>query len=99
MDSSRERLAQDVRTLLADVEMLMRDAAEAGDAEAKDLRQRAEAALKQARDRFEAVEEDLAVRGREAARATDEWVRQNPWTSIGIGAAVGVLVGALIARR
>jgi ElaB/YqjD/DUF883 family membrane-anchored ribosome-binding protein len=99
MDSSREKLAQDVKTLLADVEILFRDAATASGSEAQELRARAEAALQQVRDRFESVEKDLARRGREAAHATDEWVRHNPWTSIGIGAGVGVLVGMLIARR
>ncbi len=99
MESPRERLAQDVRTLLADVDMLFREAAEAGGVEAQDLRQRAEAALHKARDRFEAMEKDVVRRGREAAHATDEWVHHNPWTSIGIGAGVGVLIGMLIARR
>jgi len=99
MESPREKLAQDVRTLLADVDTLFREAAEASGAEAQDLRQRAEAALQKVRDRFESVEKDLVRRGRETAHATDEWVHHNPWTSIGIGAGVGVLIGMLIARR
>jgi ElaB/YqjD/DUF883 family membrane-anchored ribosome-binding protein len=99
MESPREKLAQDVRTLLADVDLLFRQAAQATGAEAQDLRLRAEAALQKARDRFEAVEKDLVRRGREAAHATDEWVHHNPWTSIGIGAGIGVLIGMLIARR
>ena len=36
---------------------------------------------------------------RQAAQATDGFVRERPWQSIGIGAALGVLVGFLIARR
>jgi ElaB/YqjD/DUF883 family membrane-anchored ribosome-binding protein len=99
MDTPRERLAQDVRSLLTDVEQLFREAAQASGAEAQELRRRAEAALLKARQQIESVEEDLLRRGREAAQATDEWVHQNPWTSIGIGAGIGVLVGMLIARR
>ena len=36
------------------------------------------------------------VRG--AARATDGYVRDNPWTAIGIGAGLGLLAGLLISR-
>ena len=34
-----------------------------------------------------------------AAKAADRYVRDNPWTAIGVAAGVGVLVGVLIARR
>jgi len=34
-----------------------------------------------------------------AAKATDEYVHDNPWKSIGIAAGVGLLVGAIIGRR
>ena len=34
-----------------------------------------------------------------AAKATDEYVQENPWKSVGIGAAVGVVIGMLIARK
>jgi len=36
---------------------------------------------------------------RHAAQATDGFVHERPWQAIGIGAALGVLVGFLIARR
>ena len=34
---------------------------------------------------------------RDAAQYTDEVVRQNPWTSVGVGFGAGVLVGVLAA--
>lgn len=99
MESVRERLAGDVKTLLADVDTLFRQAAAASGTEARDLRERAEGALQQARESLEAIEKDVVRRGREAAHATDQWVHKNPWSSIGIGAGVGLLIGMLIARR
>ena len=36
---------------------------------------------------------------REAAARADEYVRDNPWTGVGIGAAVGVVLGVLLTRR
>jgi len=99
MQASREKLVEDLQALLADVDNLFRQAAAAGGQEAQELRRRAEGALSQAVERLAAAERDLLRRGREAARATDDWVHENPWSAIGVGAAVGVLVGMLIARR
>lgn len=41
-----------------------------------------------------------AVRGaRQGAAVTDDYVRENPWQAVGIGAAGGLLLGLLLARR
>lgn len=40
----------------------------------------------------------VTKRGKEAATATDEFVRENPWAALGVAAAVGCLVGFLISR-
>lgn len=45
------------------------------------------------------VGEGVADRARTAARTTDDWVHEEPWTAIGIAAAVGLGVGLLVARR
>jgi ElaB/YqjD/DUF883 family membrane-anchored ribosome-binding protein len=45
------------------------------------------------------LEHDLAARTREAAHKTNAYVHDNPWPSIGVAAAVGLLVGLLISRR
>jgi len=36
---------------------------------------------------------------RAAAKATDAYVHESPWTAVGIAAGVGLLVGVLIGRR
>ena len=36
---------------------------------------------------------------KEIAGKADNYVRENPWTGVGIGAAVGVVLGVLLARR
>ena len=40
-----------------------------------------------------------AEQTREAAAKADNYVRENPWTGVGIGAAVGVVLGVLLSRR
>ncbi|HET7776216.1 MAG TPA: hypothetical protein VFK74_07610 [Azospira sp.] len=34
-----------------------------------------------------------------AARATDDFVHDNPWKAVGIAAGVGLLLGVIIGRR
>jgi ElaB/YqjD/DUF883 family membrane-anchored ribosome-binding protein len=41
----------------------------------------------------------LSEKGKEAATATDEFVRENPWAALGVAAAVGCLVGFLISKK
>jgi ElaB/YqjD/DUF883 family membrane-anchored ribosome-binding protein len=41
----------------------------------------------------------ISDQGRNAAKAADGYVREQPWQAIGITAAVGVLIGFLLGRR
>lgn len=41
----------------------------------------------------------LAGQASKAAAATDEYVNAQPWTAVGISAAVGLIIGLLLARR
>lgn len=47
------------------------------------------------------VDAGTAVSGtaQQAARATDTYVRENPWKVLGVAAAVGALIAILITRR
>lgn len=47
--------------------------------------------------RLQATRERINERARFMANYADEAVHNNPWTSIGIGFGVGVVIGALIA--
>lgn len=52
-----------------------------------------------ARQSIKDMSRDLVGRARQSATATDDYVRAQPWKAIGIGAAVGVVLGMLFARR
>jgi ElaB/YqjD/DUF883 family membrane-anchored ribosome-binding protein len=49
--------------------------------------------------RLQEVQEELKSRARQAAKATDEYVHDNPWKSMGYVAVAGMIVGLLITRR
>ena len=41
----------------------------------------------------------VTKKSKEAATATDEFVRENPWAALGVAAAIGCVVGLLISRK
>ena len=58
--------------------------------------------LQSAKQQLNEVLENLSDRAREYGRYADDAVQQNPWTAVGIGFGVGVVMGALLmmaARR
>lgn len=95
---SKEKLMQDLRVVVADAEELLRvTAGQAGEKVAV-ARERIQENLAAAKERLIAAEQAVAVKARQAARATDEYVHENPWKAVGIGAGVGLIIGMLISR-
>ena len=54
--------------------------------------------LRNAKAEVERIEDLVVTRTKEAAKATDVYVKENPWQSAGIAAGVGLLLGLLIGR-
>lgn len=95
---NREKLIQDFRVVVTDAEELLRATAGVAGEKVSAARERIQENLASAKARLAAAEESVVARTREAAKATDEYVHENPWKAVGIGAAVGVIVGMLIGR-
>jgi ElaB/YqjD/DUF883 family membrane-anchored ribosome-binding protein len=93
------KLMDDLRTVVRDTEDLIKaTAAQTGD-KAEEARRRATAALEGARARLQEAQESAAELGDEAVKATEHYVKKNPWQSLGIAAGVGLVLGVLLARR
>jgi ElaB/YqjD/DUF883 family membrane-anchored ribosome-binding protein len=97
-EASKEKLIQDFRLVVTDAEELLRATAGVAGEKVSAVRERVQENLASARVRLAAAEEDLVAKAREAAKVTDQYVHDNPWKAVGIGAAVGVIVGMLIGR-
>jgi ElaB/YqjD/DUF883 family membrane-anchored ribosome-binding protein len=95
---SKEKLVQDFRVVVSDAEELLRATAGVAGEKVSVARERIQENLAVAKARLANAEEALLAKTREAAKATDEYVHDNPWKAVGIGAAVGVIVGMLIGR-
>jgi ElaB/YqjD/DUF883 family membrane-anchored ribosome-binding protein len=96
---TKEKLMQDLRVVVADAEELLRATAGHAGEKVSSARERIQENLAAAKIRLSDAEEAVVAKTKEAAMATDEYVHENPWQAIGIGAGVGLLVGLLISRR
>ena len=98
-DTPREKLVDDFAAVLSEAEeMLKRAATETGD-KARDLRSQVETKLLHAKLRLQELEGQAVDKAKAAARATDDYVHDNPWQAIGIAAAIGIVAGLLLNRR
>ena len=96
---SADKLMEDLRLVVTDAEeLLSATAGQAGDKVAA-ARARAEESIDAAKARIAQAGYAAAAQTREAAKATDDYVHDNPWTAVGVAAAVGIVIGVLLAKK
>lgn len=96
---TKEKLIADFKVVVADAEELLRaTAGQAGDKIAE-IRGRAQEHLVIAKAKLADAEAAVIERAKQAGRAADNYVHENPWSSVGIAAGVGFLIGLLVGRR
>ncbi len=97
--TAQQRLVSDIKTVIADAEEVLTATADQAGEKVANLRARVQTRLHDAKVRLVHAEEILVTKTKAAAKATDAYVHESPWTAIGIAAGVGLLIGILIGRR
>lgn len=97
--SNKEKLVSDMKVVVSDAEEILRATAGVAGDKVGELRERIIDRLRDAKVRIADAEEMLVDRTKAAARATDDYVNDNPWRAVGIAAGVGLLLGIIIGRR
>jgi ElaB/YqjD/DUF883 family membrane-anchored ribosome-binding protein len=95
----KDKLVADLKVVIADAEELLAATAHQTGEKVTELRARMQENLRVARHKLADAEEAIRVKTREVAKATDTYVHEHPWKSIGIAAGAGLIVGLLIGRR
>lgn len=96
---SKEKLISDFKVVMEDAEDLLRATVEQSGETLTATRSKLQSKLAEAKVKMKEIEETVVDKTREAAKATDNYVRENPWRSVGIAAGAGLIVGLLIGRR
>lgn len=98
-DVTTEKLVADLKAVMHDAEALLRATSAQTGEKIQEVRARAEESLRHAKVRVSQVEEEAMKRARELADATEGYVKDNPWQSVGIAAGIGLVLGILLSRR
>ena len=96
---SKDKLVNDLKSLMSDAEELLKLTAEQQGGKLDDLRARIGDRVAIARERLADAEAAIVDTGRKAVRVTDDSVHENPWQSVGVAAGVAFLLGLLVSRR
>ena len=97
--ANKEKLVSDLKVVISDTEELLRATAGAAGEKVGDLRERLAIRLRDTKERIVDLEVALVDKTKAAARATDDFVHEEPWKAVGVAAAVGNALGVLIGRR
>ena len=94
--TSKDKLVGDLRNLVADAEELLKaTASQAGD-KIGVARQKIEQSLIEGKKALADAEKSLVAKSKECAEIADDYVRENPWSAVGIAGAIGLVLGLLI---
>ncbi|MFC0251323.1 DUF883 family protein [Massilia consociata] len=96
---TREQLLSDLKNVIQDAEAWLRNGGQLTGDELLAAKEKFEQTLSAAKEGLADYQHTVVEKTREAARVTDEYVHDHPWKSVGLGAAVGIVIGMLIARR
>jgi ElaB/YqjD/DUF883 family membrane-anchored ribosome-binding protein len=92
-------LKADLAAVMRDAELLMKASADQGGEKVTEARAKIRDSLDAAKSRLLEAERAARRHGEDAVIATEEYVRRNPWQSVGVAAGVGLVLGVLLARR
>ena len=96
---TRDQLLSDLKTFVHDAEAWLRNSGQLTGDELKAAKAKFERTVVKAKDDIIRLEEAVVEKAKIAYKATDEYVQENPWKSVGVSAAIGVVIGMLIARK
>lgn len=97
--TSKETLVGNLENVVTEVEALLKSTAGLADDQIAAVRVRVQDALDAAKTGLSKATETVVDNAKKVGAETDRYAHENPWTSIGIAAGVGALIGFLASRR
>jgi ElaB/YqjD/DUF883 family membrane-anchored ribosome-binding protein len=92
-------IARDIQNVVTDAQELLKTVQSESGSKLADVKVMALAKLDNAKQMLGELQTTVQDGAKVAVDSTDAYVRSNPWRAVGISAAVGALIGFLIARK
>jgi ElaB/YqjD/DUF883 family membrane-anchored ribosome-binding protein len=97
--SDSDQLVGDLKKVAAEAENLLRDISNQSAGKFASARTQIEEKFSDAKARLEQARNVVTERGKQAGEVTQKYVVENPWKSLGVVAAAGLIIGLLVRRR
>ncbi len=94
-----DRTVHEIKNLIADVEDLVARIGNLKDEDVARLRAKVIRAVSAAKEGLAGSADTIRGQAQQAMSGADGYVRESPWVAVGIAAAVGAVIGILVARR
>jgi len=102
-EAIKQKLLADFNAVMTEADQLLKLVTNEGGDKADALRTKLERNLNTAKDRLRSMEDAVMEKTKATARATNEYVHENQWQTVGItaglSAVLGVAIGLLLCRR
>jgi ElaB/YqjD/DUF883 family membrane-anchored ribosome-binding protein len=98
-NSNSNPIARDIQNVVTDAQELLKTVQSEGQTKLSEVKVQVQAKLDNAKQMLGQLGTTVQDGAKEAMDTTDAYVRANPWRAVGVSAAVGALIGFLIARR
>ena len=98
-DFNKDKLIKEFQAAITDAEAFLKETANIGGEKVAEIRNKTEKSLRIAKASMADAQAAVLTRTKEATKATDAYVHENPWRSVGFAACIGVVIGLLIDHR
>jgi ElaB/YqjD/DUF883 family membrane-anchored ribosome-binding protein len=90
-------LGRDIQNVVSDAQELLKTVQSEGESKLADVKAKVATQVDTAKQKLGEIQQTVQDGAKIAMNETDAYVRSNPWTSIGIGMAIGAVIGYLAA--
>lgn len=88
-------LGRDIQNVVSDAQELLKTVQSEGESKLSDVKAKVATQVDTAKQKLGEIQQTVQDGAKLAMTETDAYVRGNPWTSIGIGIAIGAVIGYL----
>jgi ElaB/YqjD/DUF883 family membrane-anchored ribosome-binding protein len=96
---TKGKMVDDFKAIVADADDLLQATTKVSGEGINAARAKFAEKLTSAKTSLAEAERRLVDKAKQAATATDDYVKGNPWAAVGIAAGVGILIGFLVGKR
>ncbi len=96
---TKSKIVDDFKSIVSDADDLLQATAKVSGEGFSLARAKFAEKLNTAKASLADAEQIVVDKAKQAATATDDYVKGNPWTAVGIAAGIGMLIGFFVAKR